>query len=570
MSPDAEQGRSGAALARFAVSSGACPFLHELGRTRGEAYAVSFALAPTRPASAPSPDAPSSGCPRHHQQQQQQRAPVLPADDAFGSSAAFAASLHAFHGAQGVLPLPRVVAGRSLAPAPARGCPFRAALLADAASGAEVAAAAPCARPSPAPPPRRAGICPFDHHHRAAAAAAKEQQSPASAVAPPLPSRRQRPSKPPAAAPAPPPPPLPLASMTLGGGGGLGGVGEFFERLKKRHQQQQKKDQLRRRAQQQRRQGPAAGGGGGGTGGGTGGGGNGSPPHGRGPSSAHSSHSGGAQPPAARKAGSPAPSGASGPAAAGNSGGLSRGPSPPGAAGGGGGAAASSPLASTGGGGCPLRAWLGPTLSGFVFDRYDRLVCPPPIVQARAALARTPPVRALRPQALPLKLVAVAAIAAAANLPCGAAREHFVKFSLGWVVAVHATVPFVAMLRKAVVMPPGAMVVTIAAAVAGQAAGARWERARLLAEGEKAAAVPAPAAVSKARAPERQQKHQQKPPQRPLRTEEPPLDALAIGAAIAAGLAAAAAGAAGAAGAGGSGASATLRAGSAAATVAAR
>jgi hypothetical protein len=64
-------------------------------------------------------------------------------------------------------------------------------------------------------------------------------------------------------------------------------------------------------------------------------------------------------------------------------------------------------------------------------------------------------------------------------MPCGAVREHFEKFSLGWFIAVHATIPFVAMLRKAVIMPKYAMIVTFAAAVIGQVIGSRLERARL-------------------------------------------------------------------------------------------
>lgn len=128
--------------------------------------------------------------------------------------------------------------------------------------------------------------------------------------------------------------------------------------------------------------------------------------------------------------------------------------------------------------GCPLRKWLGP-VAGLVFNQYDKLVCPPAIVSARAALAKTAAVQQLRPQALPVKLVAVAAVVAGVNLPCGAVREHFEKFSVGWFIAVHATIPFVAMLRKAVIMPKYAMVVTIAAAVLGQVVGSRMERMRL-------------------------------------------------------------------------------------------
>jgi hypothetical protein len=192
-----------------------------------------------------------------------------------------------------------------------------------------------------------------------------------------------------------------------------------------------------------------------------------------GPSS-HNSSSG----PAASRGSGPASSsgrGSSGPA------GGARGPPPPGSSSSLSGAAAAGGAAAEGAaaaGGCPMRKWLGPA-AGLVFNNYGKLHCPEAIVVARAALARTAPVRHLRPQALPLKLLAVAATAAAINVPCGAWREHFEKFSLGWFVAVHATIPFVAMLRKAVVMPKLAIVVTIAAAVAGQVIGSRLERARL-------------------------------------------------------------------------------------------
>jgi len=50
----------------------------------------------------------------------------------------------------------------------------------------------------------------------------------------------------------------------------------------------------------------------------------------------------------------------------------------------------------------------------------------------------------------------------AANLPCGAWREHTKKFSPQWFLAVHATIPFVAMLRKAVLMPKWAILLTLA------------------------------------------------------------------------------------------------------------
>jgi hypothetical protein len=77
--------------------------------------------------------------------------------------------------------------------------------------------------------------------------------------------------------------------------------------------------------------------------------------------------------------------------------------------------------------------------------------------------------------------MAVGAFTAAVNVPFGAWREHCEKFSGSWFVAVHAAVPFIAMLRKAVIMPKYALIFTIAAAVAGQAIGARLERKRMLA-----------------------------------------------------------------------------------------
>ena len=76
-------------------------------------------------------------------------------------------------------------------------------------------------------------------------------------------------------------------------------------------------------------------------------------------------------------------------------------------------------------------------------------------------------------------MLAIGVTGALANLPCGAWRVHTRKFSPGWFLAVHATIPFIAILRKAVVMPRWAIALTVAAAVVGQFAGARLERRRL-------------------------------------------------------------------------------------------
>jgi hypothetical protein len=96
----------------------------------------------------------------------------------------------------------------------------------------------------------------------------------------------------------------------------------------------------------------------------------------------------------------------------------------------------------------------------------------------RAVIAKTAAVRTLRPHALPVKFAAVSAFTAAVNVPCGAWRENFEKFSPGWFLAVHITIPVVGMLRKALLMPPYAIAMTIAAAIAGQQLGAKLERYR--------------------------------------------------------------------------------------------
>lgn len=108
-----------------------------------------------------------------------------------------------------------------------------------------------------------------------------------------------------------------------------------------------------------------------------------------------------------------------------------------------------------------------------------KLRCPPAVVAARAALARTALVKNLRPQPLPAKMLAIAALGMAVNVPLGVWKEHTKKFSLEWFAAVHAAVPFIAMLRKSVLMPKSAMALTIAASILGQILGSRAERIRL-------------------------------------------------------------------------------------------
>lgn len=105
--------------------------------------------------------------------------------------------------------------------------------------------------------------------------------------------------------------------------------------------------------------------------------------------------------------------------------------------------------------------------------------CPQTIVAARAALAKTAFAKNLRPQPLPEKVLVIGLLGMAANVPLGIWREHTEKFSPSWFAAVHAAVPFIAMLRKSVLMPKSAMAFTIAASVLGQVIGSRAERYRM-------------------------------------------------------------------------------------------
>ncbi|CAA0820445.1 Unknown protein [Striga hermonthica] len=111
--------------------------------------------------------------------------------------------------------------------------------------------------------------------------------------------------------------------------------------------------------------------------------------------------------------------------------------------------------------------------------------CPPAVVAARAALARTAFVKSVRPQPLPAKIFVIGALGIAANIPLGIWREHTTKFSLSWFAAVHAAVPFIAMLRKSVAMPKTAMALTIMGSVIGQLIGSRAERLRMRAEAQR-------------------------------------------------------------------------------------
>ncbi|RJP18512.1 MAG: hypothetical protein C4529_12595 [Deltaproteobacteria bacterium] len=75
-------------------------------------------------------------------------------------------------------------------------------------------------------------------------------------------------------------------------------------------------------------------------------------------------------------------------------------------------------------------------------------------------------------------LLLIGAAALVVNLPLGYAREGCRKFSLGWFVCVHLSVPLIAYLRLANHVSAWAIPAFLACAVLGQFAGGRVRRSR--------------------------------------------------------------------------------------------
>lgn len=100
-----------------------------------------------------------------------------------------------------------------------------------------------------------------------------------------------------------------------------------------------------------------------------------------------------------------------------------------------------------------------------------------------------------------MRIAAVAATSLFTNVPLGAWREHLVKFSPAWFVAVHASIPLVIMMRKSVLLPKTAIIATIGCAILGQFYGSRLERRRVASVAsrreEEAAAAEASSASSR-------------------------------------------------------------------------
>ncbi|GAB4237293.1 MAG: hypothetical protein OHK0028_14530 [Deltaproteobacteria bacterium] len=72
----------------------------------------------------------------------------------------------------------------------------------------------------------------------------------------------------------------------------------------------------------------------------------------------------------------------------------------------------------------------------------------------------------------------IGAAALAVNFPLGYAREGFRKFSFGWFVCVHLSVPLIAYLRLANHVSAWSIPAFLACAVLGQFAGGKVRRIR--------------------------------------------------------------------------------------------
>jgi hypothetical protein len=80
---------------------------------------------------------------------------------------------------------------------------------------------------------------------------------------------------------------------------------------------------------------------------------------------------------------------------------------------------------------------------------------------------------------VPWALVAlIGGTALAVNIPLGYAREGFRKFSFGWFVCVHLSVPLIAWLRLVNHVSAWGIPAFVACAVLGQIAGGRVRRMR--------------------------------------------------------------------------------------------
>jgi hypothetical protein len=87
-------------------------------------------------------------------------------------------------------------------------------------------------------------------------------------------------------------------------------------------------------------------------------------------------------------------------------------------------------------------------------------------------------VSAAMPQSHWAAAALIGAASIALNLPLGYAREGFRRFSTGWFVCVHLSVPLIAYLRLASEISAWAIPAFVACAVLGQVTGGRIRRHR--------------------------------------------------------------------------------------------
>ena len=77
-----------------------------------------------------------------------------------------------------------------------------------------------------------------------------------------------------------------------------------------------------------------------------------------------------------------------------------------------------------------------------------------------------------------LKILLVSIICLLVNIPMGMMRERARKFSLQWILWVHASIPLIVALRLWLRLHPAAIPINIAAAVLGQFIGGGPEKKR--------------------------------------------------------------------------------------------
>jgi hypothetical protein len=85
-----------------------------------------------------------------------------------------------------------------------------------------------------------------------------------------------------------------------------------------------------------------------------------------------------------------------------------------------------------------------------------------------------------------LKILLVSLLCLLVNIPLGVWRERTKKFSLQWILAIHASIPLIIALRIGLKLHPIAIPVNIASAVLGQFLGGLPEKRK------RQAASPAP------------------------------------------------------------------------------